>query len=182
MGERGGRLRVGPLVGAALAAVALAAAGAFVIGRQPRPITVDYPLEGSVFPPDFAAPTLLWRDASPRASAWTIDVSFGDGAAAPLHATSRGEPLRIGEIDPRAVGSTNELPRLTPEQAAAHTWTPDPATWEAIKKRLDGKGGCPHDHRLQRRAAAACRRHAAGSRSGPRPIPSVRPSSTGTCR
>jgi Flp pilus assembly protein TadD len=59
-------------------------------------------------------------------------VSFG--AAASLHATSRGEPLQIGEIDPRAVGPTNELPKLTPEQAAAHTWVPDPATWEAIQK------------------------------------------------
>src|SRR4030042_219534 len=45
-----------------------------------------------------------------------------------------GEPRQRGGIDPRAVGTTNELPKLTPEQAAAHTWVPDPATWEAIKK------------------------------------------------
>ena len=42
--------------------------------------------------------------------------------------------MRIGEIDPRCVSTTNELPKLTPEQAAAHTWTPDAETWEAIKK------------------------------------------------
>src|SRR5512135_443432 len=119
MGVGRGRLRVGHLVAAAFAVVALAAAGVQLLGR-PRPITVDYPLEGSVFPPDFAAPTLLWRDASPRARQWTIDVSFGEGAATSLHATSRGETPGIGEIDPRAVGPTNELPRLTPEQAVAH--------------------------------------------------------------
>ncbi len=134
MGMRVGRLRTGPLVAAGGTVVALAAVSALLVGQRPRPITVDYPLEGSVFPPDFAAPTVLWRDASPRARFWTIDVSFGEGAAASLRATSHGERPQIGEIDPRAVGPTNELPRLTPEQAASHTWKPDPATWEAIRR------------------------------------------------
>jgi tetratricopeptide (TPR) repeat protein len=95
---------------------------------------VDYPLEGSVFPPEFPPPTVLWRDASESATGWAIDVAFGEGAAPSLRATSGGEPLPVGEIDPRAVGPTNELPKLTPEQAAAHTWVPDAETWEAIKK------------------------------------------------
>ncbi len=41
--------------------------------------------------------------------------------------------MRVGEIDPRCVAPTNELPRLTPEQAAMRTWTPEQAVWEAIK-------------------------------------------------
>jgi tetratricopeptide (TPR) repeat protein len=115
--------------------VAAAGAGAYFIAAQrPRPITVDYPLEGSVFPPEFPPPTVIWRDAGPRAAAWTIDVRFGDEAVPAVQATSPGEPPQIGEIDPRAVGPTNELPKLTPEQAAAHAWVPDGATWEAIKK------------------------------------------------
>jgi tetratricopeptide (TPR) repeat protein len=121
-------------VAATAVVVLAAAAGLYLSGRRPRPITVDYPREGSVFPPEFPPPRLEWRDASPRARAWTIDVSFGQGAPATLHATSRGEPIEIGEIDPRAVGPTNELPTLTPEQAAAHTWRPDAATWQAIKR------------------------------------------------
>jgi Flp pilus assembly protein TadD len=121
-------------VGAAAAIALLGAAALFVAERRPRPIAVDYPVEGSVFPPEFPPPRLEWRDASPRARAWTIDVRFGEDAAPSLSATSRGEPIEIGEIDPRAVGATNEPPRLTPEQAAAHTWRPDPAAWEAIKK------------------------------------------------
>ena len=49
-----------------------------------------------------------------KASAfWRIDVSFGDGPAA-IHATSKGERLRIGKIDPDCVADTNEPPRLTP--------------------------------------------------------------------
>jgi tetratricopeptide (TPR) repeat protein len=124
---------------AGVAVAALGAAAVVLVQQRPRPITVDYPLEGSVFPPEFPPPTVQWRDASERATAWTIGVSFGEGTAPALHAESRGERLQIGEIDPRAVGPTNELPKLTPEQAVAHTWLPDPATWEAIKKGSTGK-------------------------------------------
>jgi Flp pilus assembly protein TadD len=50
------------------------------------------------------------------------------------------------------VAETNQPPRLTPEQAAAHTWRPDPEAWSAIKAHsrnapatlaitgLDGRG------------------------------------------
>jgi tetratricopeptide (TPR) repeat protein len=128
---------VGRYSALAAAAVAVAAAGAVAAlraGQRVQPITVDYPLDGSVFPPEFPAPRLEWRDASPRARTWTIDVSFGEGAPPALRATSRGEPMEIGEVDSRAVGPTNQPPELTREQAEAHTWRPDAATWEAIKK------------------------------------------------
>ena len=99
------------VVGTIVVAVAGAAAALYRAERRPRPITVDYPLEGSVFPPEFPPPRLEWRDASPRAQAWTIEVSFGEDATPPLRATSRGEPMEVGEIDRRAVGTTNEPPK-----------------------------------------------------------------------
>ena len=104
-------------------------------GAQERlaTITIDYPLEGSIFPPDIGPPTIMWRDAGEQPARWGIDVAFADGSPT-IHVESRGEPLRIGEIDPRCISVTNELPKLTPEQAAAHTWIPDPSTWELIKK------------------------------------------------
>jgi Flp pilus assembly protein TadD len=126
-------------IAAAIAVAVLGSAAVLLVERRPRPITVDYPLEGSLFPPEFPPPAFQWHDASPRARAWTVEVAFGEGAAPSLHATSRGEPPQVGEIDPRAVGTTNEPPRLTPEQATAHTWRPDPATWEAMKKSSTGK-------------------------------------------
>jgi hypothetical protein len=95
-------------------------------------ITLDYPEDGSIFPPEITPPTFLWHDASTAASEWTIDVNFSDGSAG-LHAASAGQHLRIGEIDPRCVSPSNELPKLTAQQASAHTWIPDAATWEAIK-------------------------------------------------
>jgi hypothetical protein len=101
--------------------------------QNPGAITVDYPEEGSIFPPEITPPTFLWRDASSNALFWTIDVAFSDGSAG-IHAKSAGERLRIGEIDPRCVAASNEPPKLTPQQAAARTWIPDAATWEVIKR------------------------------------------------
>jgi hypothetical protein len=101
-------------------------------GTKLAAISVDYPEQGSIFPPEISRPTFLWRDASIEASTWTIDVAFTDGSTG-IQAKSEGERLRIGEIDPRCVSASNELPILSPQQAAAHTWIPDTATWEAIK-------------------------------------------------
>ena len=121
----------------ALVAVVLVLAAAAVawllFDQRTRKITVDYPVEGSEFPPEFPPPTFLWRDASSKAKVWVIEATFAGGAPA-IQATSQGEPMQVGEIDQRAVGPTNELPKLTPEQAAAHTWAPDAGAWEAIKK------------------------------------------------
>jgi tetratricopeptide (TPR) repeat protein len=112
-------------------------AGRCILGvkaqNEPAQITVDYPLNGSLFPPDMAAPLFQWRDTAPNASSWQIEVAFADGFA-PLLVASKGEPMRIGEIDPRAVSDTNKPPELTPEQAAAHTWRPDATTWEALRQ------------------------------------------------
>lgn len=97
-------------------------------------VTLDYPLNGSIFPPEITPPTFIWRDAVQAANQWRIEIAFADGSPA-LHFESRGDAFAIGEIDERCISANNELPRLTPEQAAAHTWTPDAKTWEMVKKR-----------------------------------------------
>lgn len=101
---------------------------------DPAAIAIDYPEDGSIFPPEITPPAFLWRDSAKDVSSWRIDISFGDGAA-PIRAVSKGERLRIGPIDPDCVAPTNEPPKLTPELAAAHSWTPDAATWQSIKRR-----------------------------------------------
>jgi Flp pilus assembly protein TadD len=118
-----------------LLVMAGAAAWWYLAPHLPEAIAVTYPLEGSLFPPEFPAPPFEWRDPSPSARVWKIEVTFGEGAAPALHAVSTGQPPQIGEIDPRAVGATNKPPELTPEQAATHTWRPDASTWDAIKKQ-----------------------------------------------
>ena len=104
-----------------------------VVAAHLPAITVDYPLEGSIFPPDIIPPTFMWRDPAESAARWRIDIAFSDGTP-PIKVDSPGPPMVLGPIDPRCVSSTNELPKLTPEQAAAHTWIPTPEVWEAIKK------------------------------------------------
>jgi len=94
-------------------------------------LTIDYPLDGSTFPPEFPPPTWQWRDVTGSTS-WQIEVAPGDGSPA-LSFESTGPGLRVGASDPRTVAATNEPPALTPEQASAHTWTPDEATWSKIK-------------------------------------------------
>jgi tetratricopeptide (TPR) repeat protein len=104
------------------------------LAAAPAAITVDYPEDASIFPPEITPPTFLWRDAATTVTQWRIAVSFGDGSPA-IHALSRGPRMRIGPLDPDCVSETNKPPTLTPQQAAAHTWTPSPALWQSIKKR-----------------------------------------------
>lgn len=91
-------------------------------------ITVDYPLNGSVFPPDITAPTFLWHDPSQSAARWVIDISFAHGKS--MHIDAAGEHLQQGDLDPDAGPGLD----LTPEQAATRTWKPGTETWEQIKK------------------------------------------------
>ena len=110
-----------------------AAAAAMAQGQAAK-IAIDYPQDGSIFPPEITPPTFLFRDFAAQANRWRIDISFG-GRAPAIHVESKGEHLKVGEIDPRCVSPTNELPKLTPEQASMRTWAPDAATWDAIKKQ-----------------------------------------------
>jgi len=115
----------------------LTAAAAVVLAGAQTSIVVDYPADHSIFPPEITPPTFLWRDPAEAATLWLIDVSFADGLPA-IHVRSKGERMTIGEIDPRCVAPTNQLPALTPNQAAARTWTPEAASWAEIKRRSAG--------------------------------------------
>ena len=56
-----------------------------------------------------------------------------------MHFESAGDRPVVGEIDKRCISSTNEQPKLTSEQAASHTWSPDAKAWDLIKKHSIGK-------------------------------------------
>jgi tetratricopeptide (TPR) repeat protein len=104
-------------------------------GRELAALTVDYPLTGSIFPPDFVAPTILWHDPVAETDAWTVEVRFAGADAAPVEMRVPGDPPPRGEIDPDCLGETNEIYEPTPYQASAQSWTPDPTVWETIKQR-----------------------------------------------
>ena len=116
----------GPIVATVFPRAFAATAAAPVL----TPISIDYPEEGSIFPPGITPPTFLWRDAS--GTSWNIDISFADNFA-PIHATSKGERMQLGPIDPDCVADSNSPPALNPQQASMWTWKPDAATWAAIQ-------------------------------------------------
>jgi Tfp pilus assembly protein PilF len=104
-----------------------------VHGAESLAVVVDYPRAGSIFPPEIAPPTFLWRDNVEGSREWRIDFRFADGTSS-LHFESHGEPRAIGAIDSRCISATNRLPELSPIQAAEHSWKPDAEAWEKIKK------------------------------------------------
>jgi tetratricopeptide (TPR) repeat protein len=92
-------------------------------------VSIEYPRDGSIFPPDFAPPVFLWRDSRASAGPWQIEIAFADGAPA-IRTSSRGGPPALGEIDPRTVAPTNQPPK----PSTAHSWKPDAATWAEVKR------------------------------------------------
>lgn len=72
--------------GLAVAAAAIAwLAGyhphAALTGRPAR-LVIDYPEEGSVFPPEFPPPQFVWRDADGGETSWEIEITCADGSPA----------------------------------------------------------------------------------------------------
>jgi Flp pilus assembly protein TadD len=122
----------GVLIGILFLGFAAAAAYSAHPPIEPSSITVNYPEDGSVFPPDILAPTFIWHDAAAGATVWRVEVR-SPGTARPLQQSVAGERLRIGEIDTGLSGYVP--PTLTPEEATAHTWKPDAPTWTEIKRR-----------------------------------------------
>jgi tetratricopeptide (TPR) repeat protein len=78
-------------------------------------------------------PRFEWRDAAAGVHEWRIQIRFVSGAA-PVEAVSQGEPVPLGEIDPRCVSATNKPPELYGERAHAHTWKPTEAEWNQLRK------------------------------------------------
>ena len=95
------------------------------------PLIIDIPVNNTIYPPDIIPPQFAWRDNTPAATVWRIEVQFGDKSH-PIQVWSAGEKMQLGPIDATLTGYIP--PTLTPEQAADHTWRPDPKTWEEIKK------------------------------------------------
>jgi Flp pilus assembly protein TadD len=92
-------------------------------------ITFDYPLQGSIFPPEITPPTFLWHDPSTAAKHWVVEVSFANRSDK-IRMEAPGEFMKVGESD-LAAGDPAEL---NPVLKTARTWKPDEETWAKIKR------------------------------------------------
>jgi hypothetical protein len=123
--------------GPELAAIIPALARSGSAGGDLAQLTIDYPQDDTIFPPEIVPPTFLWHEPDQRADTWLIDLSFGDGSQH-VYALSPGDPPPAGPIDPKAISEKNELYEPTPYQASAKSWTPSADIWAAIKRCSTG--------------------------------------------
>ena len=92
-------------------------------------ITVDYPLDATVFPPEITPPEFLWHDPAGQAHRWVVEFSFA-GRPDRMKFDVAGELLKRGDLDPDAgLGVA-----LSAVQASTRTWRPDAGAWERIKQ------------------------------------------------
>jgi tetratricopeptide (TPR) repeat protein len=98
-------------------------------------VTVDYPRDETVFPPEIAAPTFRWHDDVSEADRWVFDFELGlDDGPGHIRVIVHGDAPSEAEIDRRCVSITNEIYQPTPYQASATTWKPGAALWSALKR------------------------------------------------
>ena len=79
--------------------------GALRDATQLGRLTIEYPLDETLFPPEIAAPSFRWKDDDPQSDTWLVTIEFEDGGG--------------------RINSLTEQPR----------WTPKPSVWEDLKKR-----------------------------------------------
>jgi len=90
-------------------------------------LTIRYPLNETLFPPEIVPPTFHWEDANSTSDTWLITIKFQDdqGRMNPVR-NSKG-----GENTGQRAKISNRMNFLVQETQ----WTPEPTQWEAIKKR-----------------------------------------------
>jgi Flp pilus assembly protein TadD len=98
-------------------------------------LTIDYPAEGTLFPPDLTPPTMLWRDSS-AAVAWRIEVRFADRAGKKKIVSVRtpGPTPPLGELDENCTKAGAVTPRPEPGMEHQHSWQPEEADWETFRR------------------------------------------------
>ena len=100
-------------------------------------IGIEYPFEGSVFPPEFISPMFVWSDKG-TADTWLIDVTLPDDGGR-LCVLAPRNPLPEPEIDQSCFDLTEkDNPPYPPYQPPETNWTPPDELWEAIKERTGG--------------------------------------------
>ncbi len=89
-------------------------------------LTIRYPLNETLFPPEIVPPTFHWEDANSTSDTWLITIEFQDD--------ERMNPVRNSqrsENDSQKAKISNGMNFLVQQTQ----WTPESDQWELIKKR-----------------------------------------------
>ncbi len=78
---------------------------AYDASKPPSGLTVHYPFDEAVFPPEIAAPTFRWKDSNEESDAWLVHVEFPDAQ----------EAISVERLNQQ--------------------WTPSESQWETIRRR-----------------------------------------------
>jgi tetratricopeptide (TPR) repeat protein len=103
-------------------------------------LTVEYPLDEAVFPPDMAAPTFVWTDPYQNADTWVIDVTQGNLHDHLTVLTQGATPPRDHDADPRTLSEATKAYKPPIGAVRPRRWMPDAQAWEKIKGMSDGEG------------------------------------------
>jgi tetratricopeptide (TPR) repeat protein len=113
------------------------------------PLTIGYPLDESVFPPDMAAPTFVWTDPgglgdttagpAPKADTWLIDVACGQERGRLCVLTQGTTPPPARDSDPRTVSEAVAAYKPPEPSVPPRRWMPSPQVWEQIKSLPKGR-------------------------------------------
>lgn len=78
--KKGLTLKTGFII---VATIALIIAAVVIVQRlmqkKPEYLTIVYPFDGSLFPPEIIPPTFLWEDKDPGVNAWQVTLEFAEG-------------------------------------------------------------------------------------------------------
>ena len=133
-GGEGVRSTAGPKLSSVIRTLTGAAGGSDKLAE----LTIDYPADESIFPPEIIPPTFLWHEPSEQADTWLIEVTFGQADPArgkhPIVALVRGDPPLTDAIDKRCLFGLDEIYKPTSYQASGRSWTPGADVWAAIKR------------------------------------------------
>ena len=97
-------------------------------------VVVDYPLSGTVFPPNFPAPTIIFHDPT-AADSWLVEAKFDDGDKPLAMLTKANLPLAKPTTPQAQRHPSARAYRPSNEQLSERRFKPPPEFWAAFLKR-----------------------------------------------
>ncbi|MBN1307656.1 MAG: tetratricopeptide repeat protein [Chitinispirillaceae bacterium] len=106
-------------------------------GATYAPLTIDYPFEGSIFPPEIMAPEFLWHDTAAGVEMWMAAVRFKAGSAR-IYSLLDGNPPVAVPLDSECIRDNNRYEEPA-YWKSARAWMPESVLWDIIKKKSRGQ-------------------------------------------